>query len=187
MRNSSLLLALAVALLLSACGSSDGGGGGGGGPKTDTETFEAEGIGITFEYPPEMEQASDLTVDQSVGAQAKAEGGVGYDTRNVIFVQRFDLERSIGKEELGAIKPQVDSLFEQGTGKPGDGEETEIGGLPALEYESAPTKGRPGEQARLLVLFDGDTEYTINCQSDEERREDIEEACDTVVETLEKN
>lgn len=81
----------------------------------------------------------------------------------------------------------MDDLFEQGTGQPGDGEETEIGGLPALEYESAPTKGRPGEEARLLVIFDGDTEYTINCQSTEKRREDIEKACDTVLETLKKS
>ena len=183
-RLSSRLLVALVSLSLAACGSSDGGGGGGGGE--DTKTFKAEGIGITFEYPEDMKEASDLTIDESVGASAKAKGGVGYDERNAIFVQRFELTKSIGKDELASVKPEVDGLFEQATGQPADGQETEIGGLPALEYESAKTKGRPGEEARLLVIFDGSTEYTINCQSTKKRRDDIEKACDSVVETVEK-
>jgi len=171
---------LALALALAGCGSSDGGGGEG-----DTKAFEAKNIGITFDYPDEMEKATDVKIDQSAGAEARATAGVGYDERNGIFVQRYDLKRSIGKDDLEAVKPEVDNLFEQGFGQPADGEATEVGGLPALEYEFDVT-GRPGEESRFLVIFDGDTEYTINCQSNKERREDIAKACDVALETVKK-
>lgn len=179
-----LLVALAVAV--GGCGSSDEEGGGGGTDRADTKTFDAEGFEISFSYPADMKEADDVTVDQSAGAEAKATAGVGYDERNGIFVQRYDLNRAIGKGDLAEIKPEVDMLFEQGFGQPADGKPSEFGGLPALEYEFD-VMGQPDERSRFLVIFDGDTEYTLNCQSNKERRDDIEKACDTALETVKKS
>lgn len=100
-------------------------------------------------------------------------------------MQRYDLKATIGKGDLEAVKPEVDQLFEQALGQPADGKATEIGGLPALMYAFT-VKGRPDEESRLHVIFDGNVEYTINCQSNDERREDLEKACDTALGSVKK-
>ena len=59
-----------------------------------------------------------------------------------------------------------------------------MAGLPALTYAEVPVASVEGGQSRLVVVFDGRTEYLINCQSTPEKRSEINEACDLAVETL---
>ncbi len=35
------------------------------------------------------------------------------------------------------------------------------------------------------MIFDGDVEYTINCQSNEKRREEMDKACRTALDSVE--
>ena len=39
-------------------------------------------------------------------------------------------------------------------------------------------------ESRFTVLFDGDQEYLINCQSTPEHRDEVDEACDEALATL---
>jgi hypothetical protein len=57
------------------------------------------------------------------------------------------------------------------------------GGLPGLEYRF-PVAGQAGETSRHTILFDGDTEYTLDCQSTPDQHAEIERACDTALNTL---
>ena len=65
------------------------------------------------------------------------------------------------------------------------GEVTSVGGLPALEYEAFDLRRPAKAQSRLLVLFDGVTEYLVNCQSMPDQRKQVEAACDLVKGSLE--
>ena len=173
------VLCLTAALAAGGCGSSDDDG-----QAEGTKAFEAKGIDITFDYPEEMKKSSEVELGETVGAKAKVTAGVGFDKRNAIIVQRFDLKREINEGDLEAVKPEVDRLLEQALTKFADGQPTEVGGLPALQYEFE-VQGRPGERSRLLVIFDGDVEYTINCQSNEKRREEMDKACRTALDSVE--
>jgi hypothetical protein len=39
-------------------------------------------------------------------------------------------------------------------------------------------------ESRLAVLFDGKTEYLVNCQSTPEQRDKIEKGCRTVLDSI---
>jgi len=65
------------------------------------------------------------------------------------------------------------------------GKQVEISGFPGFEYEfdlEDPPEGR----SRLFMLFDGKTEYTLNCQSTPDKRDELQAACRQAVDTLAK-
>lgn len=167
-----LVLAL-TALGLGACGGSDG-------------RFEEDGFAITFEYPEDFEESSDVTINQQQGAEAEESLGVGLDSDNGIIVQRYGLERGIDEENLDLAKAEFDGLMENLAPGAPEGETTELAGLPALRYTDVPVGSVEGGRSRLIVLFDGRTEYLINCQSTPEKRGEVEDACDRAVATLER-
>jgi hypothetical protein len=41
-------------------------------------------------------------------------------------------------------------------------------------------------RSRLIVLFDRETEYSLNCQSTRDLRDEIDAACEQAVATLER-
>ncbi len=167
-----LLLALA-ALGLGACG---GGG--------DPPRFEAEGFRISFEYPEGFEESEDVTINEQQGSQAEESRAVGLDEDNGIIVQRYGLKRSIDAGNLDLAKAEFDALVAGLSPDAAKGKTTEVAGLPALTYAEVPVASVEGGQSRLVVVFDGRTEYLINCQSTPEKRSEINEACDLAVETL---
>ncbi len=61
----------------------------------------------------------------------------------------------------------------------------EIAGYPSLDYESIALTTPAEGESRFIVLFEGDQEYLINCQSTPENREEVESACERALETLE--
>ena len=85
--------------------------------------FEEDGFDITFEYPEEMNEANNVQIASGAGSSAKATAGVGYgekDTKDVIIVQRYDLNRAIGEDNLdrgeGGARPAGEADL---TGRPG--------------------------------------------------------------------
>ncbi len=109
---------------------------------------------------------------------------MGIDETNVIAVQRFDLETEVTKGNLNRVKREADTLFSQLAGDRAEGERTTIAGLPALEYE-IDLEEPADASTRAIAIFDGDVEYLMNCQSTPDRAEQISEACDLALETLE--
>jgi hypothetical protein len=184
LRPALLILALA-ALTAVGCGGDgeDEGGDGGGGGAVATETFDSDEIGVTFQYPEDFEQRDDVDFSRSAGSSAAATAGVGLDETNVIAVQRFDLATEVTDGNLARVKREADALFSQLAGEPADGEETEVAGLPALEYDLQLEEPADAE-TRAVAIFDGSVQYLLNCQSTPDGRQRIDAACERALDTL---
>jgi len=174
-----LLTALALVLL-------PGCGGGGGKGKGGERTFEVEGFGLTFRYPSTFTPIRNVTFSQSAGAKPTARAGIRLDRVNAIVLSRYHLRATITKRNVANVKAEVDNVIGRLAGRPVDGREVEYGGLPGYEYV-IPLKTPETGRSRLAVLFDGATEYLVNCQSTPEKREAVAAACRRVLDTLKVN
>ena len=169
------LAGVVVALSLGACGGDDEGG--------DEKTFDEPGFDITFKYPDSLKAVDRLNFQQSAGSTAKDTKGLALNDDNLIAVQKFSLNVAVNDRNIDRVKSQVDSLVTQVAGKPVRGERVERAGIPGFQYVfdiTRPNRGR----SRLNLLFRDRTEYSINCQSTPDKREELEEACGTALETL---
>jgi hypothetical protein len=168
------LLLVLTALGVGACGGSD------------DRRFDVDGFAITFEYPEGFEESDDVTINEQEGSQAEETRAVGLDNDNGIIVQRYALRRRIDEENLDLAKSEFDGLVAALAPDAAKGDTTELAGFPALRYSDVPVRSVERGQSRLIVLFDGRTEYLINCQSTPEKRGEINDACDLAVDTLER-
>ncbi len=153
---------------------------GGGGDKT----FDESGFDFTFKYPADFEQATQVRTRAQAGGSAVERKAIGLDEDNLIIVTRFDLRVAVTESNLGRIKEELDGVVSQVAGTALSGRRTQAGGLPGYEYEftvSRPANGR----SRLVALFDGRREYTLNCQSTPSKRGELNEACHKALDTLE--
>jgi len=164
---------LLSALALSACGGDDDGG-----------TFDREEFPFTFDYPDGFEVTEDVTVDQALGAQADETAAVGLDDDNILLVQRFTLNLEIDESNLELAKREIDALAQQAD-PDAAAEETEVAGLPALELDGIEVPTVDEGTSSLTIIFDGDQEYYLNCQSTPDHREEVDEACALALETFE--
>jgi hypothetical protein len=168
------MIAICAALFFAACADEDDGGG--------DATFEREGFPFTFEYPASFELAEDVTLAQTLGGESDEAVALGSDDDDGIVVERFTLNVEVDESNLDQAKQEFDQLFQQ-VDPSAETQPGEIAGLPSLSLDAIalPT---PERESRITVLFDGDQEYLINCQSTPEGRPEIEAACDLVLETL---
>lgn len=171
-RWSALPAAVVAALLVAGCGGAA------------DQTFDMQGIGITFKYPSAFTPIANVAVRRSAGANAAARAAVKLDDVNLIVVERYDLNATITKANLSKFKDDVDGVASNLAGTPVSGAEVEYGGLPGYEYVISLTSP-PDGQSRLAFLFDQATEYLINCQSIPAERNEIEKACRKALDTLE--
>ena len=148
------------------------------------ETFENDDFDITFEYPDDLKEAEDVSFAQSLGAKEQAKAAVGLDKNNAILITRYALGVEVTEKNIGEAKPEVDALIRQ-VEAGASGERITVGGLPALEYE-VDVPSVPGATSRLVFVFDGRDEYLINCQWKSDKREAIQDACQTALDTFER-
>ncbi len=178
-----------LALLAAGCGGDDADedSAAGGAPAKPgdplNETFEAEGIDLTFEYPEDLQQRDEIEFSRSAGSAAAATGGVGIDETNLIAIQRFDLGTEVTEGNLNRVKREADTLFSQLAGERADGKRTEIAGLPALEYR-IDLEDPADARTRAVAIFDGSVQYLINCQSTPDQAQRIDAACQLALDTL---
>jgi hypothetical protein len=171
---------IVAAAVLGGCGSDDGGG---------TGRFEEDGFDITFEYPGEMNKAGNVTIASGAGSSAKATAGIGFgkkDTKDVIIVQRYDLNVAIDEKNLDRAKAELDPLVAQISPGAPAGKTGKTRGFPSIDYSGLRVRQIDGAETRLVALFDGDAEYLVNCQSTPKRRADIDKACAQVLRTVAK-
>lgn len=190
-RNLRLLFSVfAVAITVGAivgCGSSSG-------------DRKYEGHGISFNYPHNWAPAESkgVNVKTSSGlwtemfsptAAAKDPAGT---TADIVFITEFATDVAVTKKSLAAsvdnITASIAQVAEKAGGKLLDGPtELTMGGLPGYEYRiSAETvKGRKSE-SRLVVVWNGRTEYSLNCQHrvGGTLADEIERGCKMVVESF---
>jgi hypothetical protein len=166
------LTALAVALG-AGCGSDE--------PKT----FDEDGFAITFEYPGNFERTTDVRTNRGAG-QAEASVALATSEDNAIFVQRYGLNRTVTPQLADAVKMELDRVLSRLAGTEVSGEPIDVPGAPAaFRYEIDQLQEPEDGRSTIVAVFDGDTEYFINCQSVPDGREELNEACDMAIDTLE--
>jgi hypothetical protein len=170
----------AVVVVVAAAVAAAGCGGGG---EEGTETFDEAEFAILFDHPSSFEELEDVSIASTAGAASKATSARGLDDRNLILVSRYDLNVEVGDENLADVRRELDAVVSQAAKQELTGTQVEFGGLPGYEYDFD-LDTEPPVQSRFVVLFDGDTEYTLNCQSTSEARSDVEAACQQAVDTL---
>jgi hypothetical protein len=193
----SILLLSLLATLSAGCGEDEesttgadtAAGGGTAGGQADpgageTVTFDQEGFAISFEYPSDFDTSGEVSFERSAGTSPAATAALALDGENLLALQRFDLNVSVTPGNLDRVQGEADALFSQLAGEQLEGERTEVAGLPALEYEIA-LQDPPEAETRAIAIFDGATEYLLNCQSTPDGRERIEQACELALDTLE--
>jgi hypothetical protein len=164
------LLACAI-VMPAACGSSD--------PKM----FDEEGFAITFEYPGDFERTTDVNAERGEGRPEKSVA-LALSEDNAIFVQRYGLGRSVTGADARAVKRELDGVLSDLAGTEVSGERIDVGGMLAFRYEINKLQEPEDGRSTIVAVFDGDTEYFINCQSVPDGREELDEACERAIETL---
>jgi hypothetical protein len=148
-----------------------------------TTTFERDTFPFTFEYPDRFEFTDEFSASRTLGGGADESVGIAMDEDNGLQISRITLEGEINQGNLGLAKRELDGQIQQ-LDPDAAGEEGEIAGFPSLTYDAV-TLTTPEElESRFIMLFEGDEEYVINCQSTPDGRDEIELACDLAVDTL---
>jgi hypothetical protein len=163
-----------LVVLLAGCGASD----------DSPETFDEPGFGITFEYPGDFERTEDVKASESAGAAEKTVA-LAQSADNVIFVQRYSLTSTVSDKDAEAVREELDEVLGRLAGKPVEGKRVDAGGPLAFRYEIEDLDTPEDGRSTIVVVFDGDTEYFLNCQSAPDGREELEKACERAIETLE--
>ena len=177
-----VVIAICAVPAFAACGD-DGDGGDG------NATFEREGFPFTFEYPDSFELRENVTPAQTLGAESDESDesddrvALASDDDNLIAVERFTLNVEVDESNLDQAKQEVDQLFQQ-VDPSAESQPGEIAGLPSLSLDAITVPPPQDGESRITVLFEGDQEYVINCQSTPEKRTEVEAACDLMLETL---
>lgn len=181
MQIATLLISLTLSLMLAACSHIYIG--------PAYRSFYQPGYHITFEYPSELELISDVPETDHVPRPDCATESPptmllleGYDTLVTFWCKTRD---SAASDHIELFKKKLDrSLNSAYPGLPG-GVRIEAGGLPGLAY-SVPMAPLPGAQMRYIALFDKDIEYVIECQSTPQHRDEMDRACQRVLDTIQR-
>ncbi len=177
---------LLVTLFVGACGGDDEGDSGDSGE--DAAQFDSQGV--TFEYPGDWGEVEDISTTAEAG-NLQWQEGVGVDSGNLILVSEYLLNIEITDENVGDLEAEIvtaiGGLVEDAGGTVGgDPEPTTVGGFPAYTFEASgiTTVEDKTVDSRFILIFDGDTEYFLNCQYETDHEEEILAGCDQVVETF---
>lgn len=158
-----------------------------------------EDNGVAFEYPKDWVETSEKTVGAQVGDElwSTGAGPIPEDgnteelTADVVLVTAYRLTQEVNEENVATIEPELrgvlDQLVEQsGTSWPGELSRRTVDGSPAFVAEGVEAVG-PQQQpveSRVVFVFDGTTQYFINCQYEPPLRSEILAGCDQVLDTF---
>lgn len=172
-RLTSVGLTCLLAVVVAGCGGSG------------DQHFAADGYPFSFNYP------SNWTLTHGGNFQY---GGSGAALRSVsvalkdpfdqVTVTQYKLKKKLPNGE-NAYRPEVDRIVarmaREAGGKVSDAKAIKAGGLPGYQYLIAFSAGDAKLQSRLTLLFSGQNEYQISCQSTAENRSDLSDGCDQIV------
>jgi uncharacterized RDD family membrane protein YckC len=156
----------------------------GGHPDGGPQTYR--GHGVSFVYPGDW-QLENLQQTSNKGAQQLWTTSLGPGTRlDAVTVTAYLLTREVTAADIGSVIPELQSLARQffgqikGSVQKGPGKST-VGGLPAVLFDGAGTVGGTRVVSTLVFIFDGGTEYYIDCQRTNAQSVNVAHGCVQVV------
>lgn len=175
-RITATLLAAVIVAAASGCGGSG------------NQSFSAAGYPFTFNFP------SSWTLTRGAGSDDS--GGSALRTVTVALKQPFD-QASISQYRLkkklpsgvNGYQPEVDRVVKRLTreagGSAGDAKVVKYGGLPGYQYVLSYSSGGQKLQNQLTFLFQGENEFLIGCQSSPDKRNEMSDGCEQILESIE--
>jgi hypothetical protein len=173
-------VAIALATFVSSCG--------GGSPANEARTVEGdktfEGEGYSFTYPGRWVQRTDL---ESAGGSG---GGVWFgppEGADILYIGTSGLTVPITVENIAAYSDELvadtDRVFREAQGQvTTEPEHVTVAGLPALRLEaSAINVNGIQTKSHVVLVYDGKTEYFLNCQYTPEGAAEMTAGCDQVI------
>jgi len=205
-RATRLTLALGIALVIGACSSGGGSSpspsaaGSATGSETSAPTTATSpsaaasgqtysGNGVSFQYPESWQNLKLTGTKASTGSQLWNQT-FGIDGVNFVSVSGYAINVPITSADIdqqkNGIGQQIAGLFTQAGGSLDSGPTVEtMAGLPALGFTgTAQSPNGQSVNSRLVLAFDGTTEYFVNCQYDTSGQSEIVSGCDMVVGTF---
>lgn len=164
---------VAVAAVASGCGSPTGAG-----------SFSSDAFPFEFDYPASwtLSQSEPTATDAGVVTVALREP---FDQ---VHVASYELKKPIPRGEQGnqaEIETIIRRVAGESNGKVGKGEAVEFAGAKGFQYVvSYKTQSGVQLENKITVLFDGDNQIQVSCQSDADNRDAINAGCDEVLKTL---
>jgi PsbP-like protein len=157
------------------------GGDGGNGDNT------FEGDGYSFTYPESWSQREAEARYQRTDVQASSFVFGPEEGANGLILDVGQVGLAVTENNIDLISAQfageIEQLFQQAQGEVTKGPtRLTVGGLPALRFEaSALTPDGVRARSRVTVVFNGTTQYFLNCQFTSEQAEEMKRGCDQVV------
>lgn len=148
------------------------------------KVFDEDDFGITFRYPGSLSEGDLTEVRESSGRAPEAQEALGLDDDNLILVSKYVNDGPASTADLEALLPEFDELLSNLGGHPVTGKITEVGGFPSIRYDDVVVGGPEALSSRMVFVFDEQDQYLLNCQSTPARRQELDAACDLVLETL---
>ncbi|HEY2802808.1 MAG TPA: PsbP-related protein [Actinomycetota bacterium] len=201
-KRSSLCVVLAAAALFTACSNSDNGSSGASANPSAAATVPTNvsasasgsgqtfnGHGVSFQYPADWDPIQTSGESASQGSEAWSEA-FGIDNGNFALVRQYNINLSITASNIdqhtSELTTQIQSLFTQAGGSMQSGPtKLTMGGFPALGYSgTAVTPQAVSVKTRIVLAFNGTTEYFVNCQSTGNDNSALETGCDQIVSTF---
>ncbi len=180
-RGNPIVLALLTAVLVAGCGSDNGGA---------TKEFTAAAFPFTFDYPAGWTVARDAKFSYGSNASALRAATATYKSPyDQVSITQYKLKKTL-PEGVNGYQPEVDRIVKQlareAGGTAGDAEVVTYGGIPGYQYVVQYPGGSRGEtlQNKLTFLFDGGSEFQVNCQSSKANRVKLNAGCDQILGSL---
>jgi hypothetical protein len=193
---SMLALALALALFGVACGGGDNGSSGDNGatdeePESDVEAASYSDNDVTFDYPEEWEEFDANAAASSMGSNELWDATVGPDDTNLVNITAYKLNVEVTEDNVADIEAELDGVIKQVVDQAGGTiasgpTATTLAGFPSYEYEwEGVDVDGDAKDSRAIFMFNGDTEYFVNCQYSADTEEDILAGCELSLDTFE--
>ncbi len=140
------------------------------------------GHGVSFDYPVGWMEAS----TQSEEANALWGRSFAAGEYDAALVGAYQLDASVTADNLDLVMPELEEAVRQfaeqsgGTVRAGPGYST-VAGKPTVRYQATGTVDGTPYEITLQYIFDGTTEYYVNCQHTDERADEIERGCEQIL------
>jgi hypothetical protein len=144
-----------------------------------TKHFDADGFGVTFDYPFTLVERA-LRGDGSSNESDNVVRELTLTDDDFIAVRRDPLDAAAQSSGIDALEPKVDQLAKVLDPAVGPAQPITIGGTLGLEYLDTTTD----VQHRFLFFLAHGLLYLVHCRSTEQHRTEITAACDTVQRTM---